>query len=837
MEQILKEFEDVFSEGNEIGRCEIEYFRIFLKHDRPIAFQPRRLSAANRAEVKRQVDELERLGLVRKSKSAYAAPVTLALKKDGTKRLCMDYVGINAITIDDREPMPNIQDVLDSFYDAQVLSKGDIKWCYWQVPVHPDDIHKTAFITQDGHFEWVVMPFGSKNAPALCNRMLRWALRGIERSQHFFDDISINGRNWREHNDTLRQILERLRKYNLKLRRDKCQFGVSEIEFLGHVVSNGNLKPQPAKVKAVSNYPTPRNLKEVQRFNGLSSYLRRYIPNFASMAAPITQLLRKDVPFIWGEKQETSFNAIKEALASQPVLSIFDPNAECELHTDASAVGVAGILFQNNHPIGYYSRRLSDAESRYTTTELECMAVVNSIEYFRIYLEGSKFTVVTDHKALVWLSNFKESKRRLFRWSTELSMYNFNVVHRPGKQLEHVDALSRAPVSLNTSLFTTINDIISCQHEEDIKPNGRMFLKNGIVSIKVNKFTKSVIPKKLISQLLKEHHEDVGHPGSNRTLMQIRQKYWWPTINKDTRNYVKSCHSCQLVKPVNHSPYGPLIPLPTPDQPLELIAMDTIVMSSSALNTSAKFIQVVIDHHSRFVWAKATKTNTAQAAISTLEPIFKIFGSPKRILTDNGTNFRSRVFTKFLRNHKVKYSYTTTYHPQTNGLNEKVNDTISRGLRLAMIDRPSFKWSTSLAKVIHDYNNTIHTVTGFTPSQLFLGKQLSDSDPSLSEIRRQAVEKSNKFKEKAKAIYDAKHKPLQLYPGDLVKRRISPNHPDNKKLTPEFEGPLRVIKQSSPVNYEVEYLNGNKRILTHVCQLEPYYQRELFFKVGENVID
>jgi hypothetical protein len=279
---------------------------------------------------------------------------------------------------------------------------------------------------------------------------------------------------------------------------------------------------------------------------------------------------------------------------------------------------------QDNHPIGYFSRCLSDAEIRYTTTELECIAVVNAIDYFRIYLEGSKFTVITDHSALQWLLKFSNSKRRLFRWSKDLSVYNFDVIHRAGKHMQHVDALSRAPVdSLITtdcsqskeisrqisddyspsngfkkterqvfcssvSLLISSDDIIKAQPSASIQPHGRQFLKDGIICIKFRGIIRKVIPDSMVSDMLKTYHDEAGHPSRNKCVKQISQMFWWPKLHQNIRLYCKTCHICQLIKTPTHPTYEPLQPLPTPGKPMDLIAMNTMVMGTSAKSTKTK---------------------------------------------------------------------------------------------------------------------------------------------------------------------------------------------------------------------------------------------------------
>jgi transposase InsO family protein len=879
LNQILDEYKDVFAFGNQIGQYNLEPFRILLKHDRPIAQPPRRQSAANEAEIDSQIADLLANGYIRESKSPYSAPITLATKQDGSKRLCIDYRRMNQETVDDKEPIPHIKDCIDNFANSSVFSQLDIKWCYWHFPVHTEDIPKTAFSTTKGHYEWLRMPFGLKNAPSHCIRQMRRILKGITGCSSYFDDIAAHGKHFSEHNKSLRLILDRLRQHNIKLSKAKCRFGVTEIQFLGHLVSNGTVRPQAAKVEAIHNYPRPLNLKDVQRFNGLASYLRQYIRDFAKIAAPITSLLKESKPFEWGEDQERAFNAIKDALISEPVLAIFDP--ECtetlHLHTDASDVGVGAILFQKGHPIGYFSKKFSDVQTRYANTDHEMLAVVLAVEHFQIYLEGTKFILYTDHMALKWMCNMKNSKKRLYRWAVDLSRFNFDVVHRPGTKMAHVDALSRAFVDIvdnSEELFADINPshyalttIGQPKHDgsvcidqlkqwqtsagltsdtkpqrdsavmSGIHPRNRTFTDNGLVKVSVRGNKKSVIPKANVEQLLKICHDNLNHPGIKTSLKLIKRYYFWQTMEKDIKAYVRSCHACQLVKPANHTPYGPLLPIPTPARPGELLAMDTIIVGSAARDTKAKNIQVVIDQHSRHVWAKPTPTNSAQAAIGLLEQIFETIPPPKKLLTDNGTNFTSKAFRDFLRRHRVEHIFTTAYHPQANGLNERVNGTIKRGLQLELMDHPRRKWSTLVKPVVDRYNARVHSVTRFSPIQLQFGKDLPESYTSVDAARSEAVVNSDRFKAQIKTQYDARHPTIQLNPGDLVKKRVPSNHPDLDKFTPTYDGPFRVISQESPVNFKIQATSGSLRILdTHVYQLEPYHLRSVPFIAGENVV-
>ena len=860
-QRLVNTFAQLFAkDSTDLSQIDIEKHRILLNDSEPVAQRPYRQSVSNEAETSRQIRELLAKGLIRESVSPYAAPITLADKKDGTKRLCIDYRRLNSKTVADKTPLPVIADVIDRLQGSKYFSKLDFASGYWQVAIHPEDIPKTAFVTRDGHYEWTVLPFGLKNSPSTFHRVVRKILGELINNgvMSYLDDIIVYASDKATHDRLLEDVFKRLSEHNARLKLEKCEFSKNSIEFLGHVINGTDVRPPPSKLKAITDYPTPVSQKDVQRFHGLINYLREYIPNFATLSEPITRLLKKNSQFLWTEEQQKSFNAFKELLVNKPVRHIYDPKLACELHTDASTIDIAGILIQDSHPIGYYSRKLSDAETRYTATELECLAIVDSIKYFRIYVEGTNFKVFTDHKALKWLLNFESTKRRLYRWSQELSLYTFDVIHRAGKHMAHVDALSRAPVCL----YLNDEDIVTAQLQDisqsnsyrkpvhiitntkandvDIQTPERPFdtqtsdTNNKPFHIIRNGRKVTLLPPSMVRHALTEAHDNSGHPGIRKTQKQLQHLYFWPQMRSDIKSYVKSCHNCQINKTANHPTFVTLQPLPTPDLPLDLISMDTVVMGTSANNTKHKYLQVVLDHNSRYVWAKPTVNNTAETVIDFLQIIFKAVGIPKALLTDNGTNFRSKKLLKYLTDNRVKHLYTSAYHPQTNGANEKVNGTLVNGIRIALTTYPKRKWSTLVEQVVNNYNNTLHSITSYTPSYLMFGSdRFNTTIPSVSEARLDAKQKSDAFKQSKKQHYDTKHKPINLCVGDLVKRRIPSNHPDLKKLSQRYDAPFEVISLPSPVNAWIKRMDRTDETLVHVGQLEPYFLRDQSFAAGE----
>lgn len=834
-QQLIHNNQDLFSEENtfaDTGKITIEFHRIRTKEHPPISQRPYTQPIADRTETTRQVQELLTKGFIRESTSPWAAPITLVKKKDNTKRLCIDYRKLNSITIDDKQPIPRIQDVIDQLHNSKFFSTLDVTCGYWHVPIDPVDVSKTAFVTHNGHYEWLVMPFGLKNAPSTFQRIIQKVLGNLlnHGTINYLDDIIVYSETLGKHFELLSTIFQRLKQHNIKLKLSKCNFVQLEVEYLGHIISFNNVKPSARQIKAVTEFPEPKNVIEIRRFLGLAGFYRRFIPNFASIAEPLTRLTRKNVDFAsnWKHEQLTAFNQLKSLITQPPVLTIFNPDLPCELHTDASSVGIGATLIQNHHPVAYFSRRLNESESKYNATHLECLAAVNAIEHFHIYLYDNSFNLVTDHSALQWLFNIKKPTGLLYRWSVRLSVYSYNVIHRSGLKHQHVDALSRAP----SNFLVTTQDIIKAQRSLS-ESMANEFIQDGIKKIKRKGMTKIIVPLSLVPRILQAYHDDVSHPGQNTTLTSISKLFYWKTLTQDVHEYVKSCHTCQLVKPSLHPSFGQLKPIETPDKPLDLISIDTIVMGNIAANTKAKYVQLIVDHHSRFVWVFATPKNTTETIINILSSLFKTVGIPKSILTDNGTNFIATKLKHFLAKasqdlpFNIKHFFTTSYHPSCNGLNEKANDLIITKLRTATLENPRRKWSTLLPSVVDNYNQTVHGSTGFTPKFLFNGSDDNiPNKPTLSDARIQAKQRSDQLKLKWKQRFDEKHESLVLKEGNMVKRRIPFNRPDRHKLTPKYEGPFTIVKVHSDINFEIDQPHRNqKTTLVHVSQLEPYFTR------------
>ncbi len=449
VKKVLHEFEALFSD--KIGHTNIAHHKIDTGDNPPIRQRARRMPYAYREEADNQITDMLNQGIIRPSTSPWASPVVLVRKKSGELRFCIDYRKLNHITRNDAHPLPRVDDLLDSVGHAKYFTTLDLKSGYHQIPVHPADREKTAFVTHGGLYEFNRMPFGLATAPATFQRAMELVLAGLTYSicLCYLDDIIIFSSSIAEHCNRLRAVLTRFQEHNLHLNLSKCTFAARRVDYLGHVISEEGVSPLPSKVEAIQLIPVPQTVKEVRSFLGLSGYYRRFIKNYASISAPLTKLTTKTNAhqFHWTPECQHAFDTLQTCLCNSPVLVHPNFDKEFLLHTDASDIGLGAILSQLDdngleRPIAYASKILSARERKYCTTEKEAFAVVFGVRTFRTYLLGRPFKVITDHSALQWLDRIN-LKGRLERWVMELQEFKFSVIHKAGKLHHNADALSR----------------------------------------------------------------------------------------------------------------------------------------------------------------------------------------------------------------------------------------------------------------------------------------------------------------------------------------------------------------------------------------------------------
>ena len=448
LEELVYEYRDVFT--NRPHSTTLEEHTIDLTTDEPIRQKPYPLPYALRDSMRKEIKDMMDYDVIERTSSPYASPVVLVKKKDGSIRFCIDFRRLNRITIFDGEPMPTAEDIFSKLHNDRFLTTLDLSKGFWQIPMREKDKAKTAFVTPDGHFQFKRMPFGLVNATATFNRLMRKVLCQVPNTDSFVDDVLLHTQSWGAHLDTLRKTLETLREVQLAVRPTKCYLGYAKLNFLGHQVGGGSLYPQTDKISRILAAENPTTKREVRSFLGLVGYYRDFIPNFASIAVPLTELTRKDQSneVKWGPVHQSAFDQLKAAVTKEPVLRMPDFTRTFILQTDASQNGAGAALLQEHdgtkHPVAYYSKKFSQRERSYSTIEKECLALIWGVRKFQIYLYGVEFVLETDHQPLVFLDSAKYTNGRIMRWSLFLQSYRFRIHAIKGTDNVVADYMSRS---------------------------------------------------------------------------------------------------------------------------------------------------------------------------------------------------------------------------------------------------------------------------------------------------------------------------------------------------------------------------------------------------------
>lgn len=774
--QLLHEFADIFDD--KLSKCNVTSHRINTGDNNPVKHRPRRLPYAYREESERQIKEMLEQGIIKPSTSPWSSPIVLVKKKNGELRFCVDYRKLNQITVNDAHPLPRIADLLDSVKDATYFTTLDLRSGYWQIPVAPEDRLKTAFVTQNGLYEFTRMPFGLKTAPATFQRAMEVILAGLtfDICLCYLDDVIVFGRNLAEHNHRLETILTRFREHDMRVKLTKCVFASPQVTYLGHSISQQGVTPDPSKVAAVQQIPSPCSVKEVRSFLGLTGYYRRFIPNYATLSQPLTKLTTKEYcnNFKWTDDCNAAFQKLKTLLCSAPLLRYPNFHREFVLQTDASDVGVGAVLSQYDdlgveHVVAYASKTLSPRERNYSTTEKEAFAIQFGTQHFRVYLLGRKFLIVTDHNALTWLHTM-EPKGRIARWLMDLQEFDFEVKHRPGRLHNNADALSRlAPmpeivrklqkdaietcaITLNPSINIrdaqendpTLAKLRKLKLNNEPKPNPRqfsadphlrqmlrhydkLFIRDGILVRALGKRSSHpnyviVIPKSLVTTCVKSMHDNpfAGHMGISRTEDRIRQRFYWPGIRAAVEEFIHDCTTCAQRKAPSQNNKAPLQRIEV-GEPFTFWAMDYMGPLPETARGN-RYILVLMDHFSKWCEAFPTKDQKATTVANLLlNKVFSRFGPPVVLHSDQGANFESNLMHELCDIMGIAKTRTTAYHPQCDGQVERQNRTLQDMLSAFVSDHGD-DWDEWVDPVVFAYNTSRQESIGYSPYEVIFGR-------------------------------------------------------------------------------------------------------------------
>ncbi|GBG75872.1 hypothetical protein CBR_g21116 [Chara braunii] len=785
-----------------------------------------RMSPGELDELRRQLKELVDKGWIRPSVSPYGSPVLFVpKKKEGTLRMCIDYRGLNAITVRYREPLSRIDDLLNRVQGCRYFNKIDLKSGYHRIAIQPENQHKTAFQTRYGLYEFVVMPFGLCNAPGTfqhaMNRIFHDYLDKFVIV--YLDDILIFSKTIEEHVAHLDKVLSLLRQHKFKINVEKCEFGRTPVLYLGHEISTEGLKPDDAKVASIRDWPRPQCVTEMRSFLGMTGYYRTFIKNYSIVAAPLTDLTRLDTPWEWTDECEAAFRHLKHVLTHYEVLKLPDPDKPFIVTTDASQYGIGAVLAQQEglrlSPVEYMSKKMPSQKLAKSTYEKELYEVYKALTHWRHYLLGRFFILGTDHQTLRWMRTQPVLSDALKRWIEVIEQYDFDPQYLKGEYNKVADALSRRP-DFSGALITEFNltdhvthswleayredqfmsEIIRRLKAKDKKTSAEFELVNGLLFLEKDGNKRLCVPssESLRSLFLGECHDATGHFGYKKTAANLLQRFWWPTMMRDAQLYVETCQ-----------------PLPIPERPGESLSMDfmdTLITCKSGM----RHIFVIVDRLSKYArlvpMPKTTKTEYAIRMFK--ENWVRDFGLPTSIVSDRDVRFTNELWKAAAAEQGTQLQMTSGNHPEANGQAEQLNRAVQHLLR-HYIKPNQVDWDQKLALIASLYNNAVHSVTEVSPNSLLLTfkprlpldfllpENQSTAAPGTLEFAyryeqkmQQAVEQMEKAQAAMIESENRHRRPSTFQVRDRVwvkSSELGQEYGISRKLMPQYFGPREVL--------------------------------------------
>ncbi|XP_066511013.1 uncharacterized protein K02A2.6 [Hoplias malabaricus] len=842
---VLKRHSSVFKD--ELGCMKDIKVRLQVNpNHQPRFLKARSVPYALKPKVDADINRLLEQGvIVPVSHSDWATPVVPVLKRDGSVRLCGDFkVTVNPALVTEHYPLPVIEDLFAGLAGGKKFSKIDLCQAYLQMHVDESSQKYLTISTHRGLFRYLRLPFGITSAPALFQRAMDQILSGLPGVQCYLDDILVTGRNDTEHINNLDRVLGRLEEYGLRVREDKCDFFKSSVEYLGHVIDADGLHTAPSKLKAILDAPVPENVSQLRSFLGLLNYYGRFIPQLATLLKPMYELLCDGKTWKWSKECDRAFNKAKAALTNETVLTHFDPSLPLQLACDASPYGIGAVVSHilptgEERPIAFASRTLSKTETKYPQIEKEALGIIFGVKKFHTYIFGRKFTLLTDHRPLTSIFGSHKglptlAASRLQRWALILSAHDYEIKYRKSSAHGNADGLSRLPLpdcpqhmDQNIFYFQMVDNTPVTAHQVkqatrtdpvlskvlDCLMRGQSLQTLAAVPEFQPYFSRGkeltvtsgcllwgmrvIIPHKLRRPVLKELHS--GHCGIVRMKELARSYFWWPGLDREIEETAKSCPSCQSVR--NMPSPSPLHPWEWPANPWQRVHLDFAGPVEGAM------LLVAVDAHSKWPEVSVMPTITSEATIQVLREMFGRFGLPEQVVTDNGPSFVSREMEEFLQNNGINHILSSPYHPSTNGLAERMIQTIKHALKSSKHEAPlKQRLNTFLLK----YHNTPHASTGASTAGLLMKRQLRTR---LDLLRPTPTKTHVHNKQQSQVIQRSKcFKDRHFSEGDHVLAR---NYCTKEKWVPAV-----VLQRSGPVSYKVG-TQDNQVWRRHVEQLLP----------------
>lgn len=760
VKDLLEKHKAVFDEG--LGELKNVTAHLQLDDDAtPVFKRPRSVPYATEKAIDAELDRLVEQGIAVPVKySDWATPVVPVAKPDGSVRLCGDFkVTVNPSLKVDQHPLPKPDDLFATLNGGQQFSKLDLTQAYQQVLLDDESQEVVTINTHRGLYRLRRLPFGIASAPAIFQSIMEKILCGIDGVSIYLDDILITAPDRKTHLARLAEVLERLEEAGLRLKMKKCMFLQDEVEYLGFLVDATGIHATESKITAIKEAPAPTDVSEVRSFMGLVNYYGRFVPDLATVANPLNQLLKKSAQWKWTDREESSFQALKQKLVSSSVLVHYNPDLPVHLACDASPCGVGAVLSHimpngEEKPIAFASRTLTAAEINYSQIDREALGIVFGVQKFHMYLYGRKFVLVTDNKPLSVIIGPKRglptvAAMRLQRWALTLAAYEYTVVVKSSEQNANADCMSRLPVSkagVNqvelevASICQTVlqelpiaaEDVRAATEQDPVLSKVTYCVANGwpdscpeevqkfksvreelhVVDGCVYRGKRVVIPAVMRDRILQELH--ISHAGMVRMKALARAFVWWPKVDADIEREAKRCDACQI--------YGkeeskvPVCSWPQPSTPWERIHVDY------AGPLEGKMHLIIVDAYSKWMEVESLQYATSTTTIKVLQRLFSQFGNPKVLVSDNGTQFTSQEFEQFLKQRGVTHLTSAPYFPATNGAAERCVQTFKR----AMVPekRAGQSFYEAVNNFLQQYRATPHATTGESPAKLFLRREV-----------------------------------------------------------------------------------------------------------------
>ena len=825
VDAIEKRTQNIFSEYNDVFNglgciTNVVYHIEIDKQSNPVIHPPRRIPVTLRPKVKEELSRMEKLDVIQKAHESteWVNSMVTIIKPNGKLRIYIDPRDLNQAVKRDYYPMRTVDEVVTRMPNAKVFSVLD---------------HESAklctFNTPYGRYMFKRLPFGLSSSQDIFQRIMSEMFEDIEGVEVVVDDLLVWGEDEEQHDSRLLKVLERARARNLKLNKDKCHIKQHEISYVGHILTKDGLKPDPKKTEAITEMPSPQNKEELQRFLGMLTYLTKFIPNLSQVASPLRVLLEKNVKWHWDSDQEHSFKALKQLAIKAPVLKYFDPHKPTKLSVDASSKGLGAVLQQDDHPVAYASRALTQTQQNYTQIEKEMLAVVFGCTRFHEYIYGlPNVEVETDHKPLeaILKKPLHQAPARLQRMIITVQKYPINVTYRPGKELVIPDTLSRAYLqnTLDEPLYKELEinllhripisdkklqqikaEIQSDQELHQLRetvqtgwPNNKADVPTvcrsywnfrdeiSLCNDVLLKGEKLIIPKSMRPEMLRLIH--ASHMGIEKCKRRAKDIIYWPGMSSQIEDIVSSCSICNTYSRNNTK--EPMMPHNVPDRPWAQVGADLFQLNGH-------HYLLLVDYYSGFIEVSILTSTTSKQVITHCKSHFSRHGIPDLLITDNGPQFSSDEFKQFSSDYNMEHRTSSPLYPQSNGMAEKAVQTVKALIKKAIHD----KRDPYIALL--DYRNTPVSDNLGSPSQRLMGRRTRTLIPTVDKLLRPKTisptlvhKELQKRKDKQKYYYDKHTKPLsklkegedtliqlrgRWYPAKITK--ISQNEPRSYIVT------------------------------------------------------